>query len=511
MADATMQDLFGSDSDAEGAPGEQPEPSGDRDRALEEPQEQDTGPSGQQQPDDVMRGLFGSESEEEGAAGGGDGGGGEAGEEGQAAADDDEEGQAAVREEEEEEQAGQAPSEQEQAAGTRGTIRDIFGSDDEDSGRRSPSLARAPPLAVAVPLHDVLPPRDLRLAKLSNIVRIEQAPFSPDTYELEEAEYVDEAGTRRVQLANRIRWRYAPAGPGGAPTRQSNARFVRWSDGSLQLLVGDEALDVREIDVAGDHNYVYARVPGLLQARGARGTGGGGRGEGRRSGGPQEAEGGAQARGGGRGQGQLSTKFVFQPASLTSGLHKRLTAAVDRQHTRQQKVRATTTLVDPKKVKEQQEKAEEERIRGVEKLRGLQAKKMRQFGVAPRRAQLSSAFLEEEEEELGEEEGEGEEGEREAGRGRGLARPRFGDEAAEAEAQRRLATAKAEAPPPPARKRGRAIGSSEEEGEEEEEDEEEAARREEMRGFIVDDEREEEEARAGAKKRRRVVMESDSE
>lgn len=30
--------------------------------------------------------------------------------------------------------------------------------------------------------------------------------------------------------------------------RESNARFVRWSDGSLQLVLGDEVLDVKEID-----------------------------------------------------------------------------------------------------------------------------------------------------------------------------------------------------------------------------------------------------------------------
>jgi len=34
----------------------------------------------------------------------------------------------------------------------------------------------------------------------------------------------------------------------GNQVRESNARFVRWSDGSLQLLVGDEVLDVKEID-----------------------------------------------------------------------------------------------------------------------------------------------------------------------------------------------------------------------------------------------------------------------
>ncbi len=40
---------------------------------------------------------------------------------------------------------------------------------------------------------------------------------------------------------------------------QSCCRFVRWSDGSLQLLVGDEVLDVSELDTAKDNNYLFLR------------------------------------------------------------------------------------------------------------------------------------------------------------------------------------------------------------------------------------------------------------
>ncbi len=47
--------------------------------------------------------------------------------------------------------------------------------------------------------------------------------------------------------------------------RQSNARFVRWSDGSLQLWLGDEVLDAKEIDVSGDHNYAFVRHQQLIQ------------------------------------------------------------------------------------------------------------------------------------------------------------------------------------------------------------------------------------------------------
>ncbi len=60
--------------------------------------------------------------------------------------------------------------------------------------------------------------------------------------------------------------------------------------------------------------------------------------------------------------------MAFRPVSVTSTFHKRLAIAMGKQHTKQQKVRHTVTVVDPKKAKEEREKAEEERIRGRENL-----------------------------------------------------------------------------------------------------------------------------------------------
>ncbi|CAN0436318.1 unnamed protein product, partial [Ectocarpus sp. 13 AM-2016] len=52
---------------------------------------------------------------------------------------------------------------------------------------------------------------------------------------------------------NIIRWRHKRGnlgrpelGDDGRALRESNTRLVRWSDGSTQLLVGDEAFDVEE-------------------------------------------------------------------------------------------------------------------------------------------------------------------------------------------------------------------------------------------------------------------------
>lgn len=358
-------------------------------------------------------------------------------------------------------------------------MRDLFGSDDEDEDDAGPSkpssaaaaaeednayyreptpeeeeeVLRGPPMRVAVPLHNVLDTDQLRLTKLSNIIAIEPRPFDPETYEPSGAEYIDERGHKRVRLhdTNAIRWRWA-AGPDGNLYRESNSRLIRWSDGSVTLHVGDEVMDVREIDVSGDHSFLFARHPNLIQ-----------------------------------GQGPLHKKITLRPASLTSTSHKRLAAAVVKHHgsSRQLRVRATTTLVDPKKEKEDQERAEAARIKDLEKLADKQQKQMKKYRSTPisyggggsrnRPTALNARFLEEDEEEEEEEDeeddgfivrdedmepGEGyaageledededdDEEEEEVDVRRLVSRPRARDYEEEAEAERRLAAAKTSAPP----------------------------------------------------------------
>ena len=52
----------------------------------------------------------------------------------------------------------------------------------------------------------------------------------------------------------------------GEQKYESNARFVRWSDGSLQLVLGEEVLDTTNQDLARDHHYLFVRHQGLIQA-----------------------------------------------------------------------------------------------------------------------------------------------------------------------------------------------------------------------------------------------------
>ena len=96
-------------------------------------------------------------------------------------------------------------------------------------------------------------------------------------------------GTQRMRANdnNVIRWRKV-IDADGSERVESNARFVKWSDGSVQLLLGDEVLGVSEQHVPGHNSYLYVRHQGLIQA-----------------------------------QAHLHSKLVFKPTNLDSKTHLR--------------------------------------------------------------------------------------------------------------------------------------------------------------------------------------------
>ena len=85
----------------------------------------------------------------------------------------------------------------------------------------------------------------LYLVRLQNILRFQPRPFDPTTHDPDE-----DAVTRDETSADApkggvaiVRWREAPV------VSVSNARVVKWSDGSMTLYVGNEALNAQQISV----------------------------------------------------------------------------------------------------------------------------------------------------------------------------------------------------------------------------------------------------------------------
>ncbi|XP_062116673.1 protein LEO1 homolog isoform X1 [Humulus lupulus] len=220
-----------------------------------------------------------------------------------------------------------------------------------------------PPLELEIPLR--LPPahpEKMNMIKVSNIMGIDPKPFDPKTYVEEDTFVTDESGSKkRIRLENNIvRWRSVKH-PDGTVSRESNARFVRWSDGSLQLLLGNEVLDITVQDAQHDQAHLYVRhQKGILQS-----------------------------------QGRLLRKMRFIPSSLTSNSHRLLTALVDSRHKKVYKVKNCVTDIDPEREKEEKEKAESQTIRANLLLSRKREKVSRKYTPnVDRRRQLSPGFLE---------------------------------------------------------------------------------------------------------------------
>ena len=202
---------------------------------------------------------------------------------------------------------------------------ETYDSDDEDGDDASRrSVPRGPPLHLELPCGEDEKDDSGRggnarvaVAKLSNIFGVNPRAFDAATHATETVTFIDADGIERMRTSdeNVVRWRVNPTS--GAV--ESNARVVEWSDGSRQLFIGDEVLEMTEREApASDETFLYLRRPGLMQARG-----------------------------------RLSSKITFRPATLDSKTHKRLTAAIDKKHGS----RATRTMeyvsrVDPEKEKE---------------------------------------------------------------------------------------------------------------------------------------------------------------
>ncbi|BAS86457.1 Os03g0756500, partial [Oryza sativa Japonica Group] len=219
-----------------------------------------------------------------------------------------------------------------------------------------------PPLNLVVPR--MLPPGQpdrMNVIKVSNIMGVNPKPFDPETY-VEEDALTDESGSRKkIRLEdNIVRWKIVKNAD-GTESRESNARFVKWKDGSIQLLIGNEVLDISVNDSNHDNSNLFLRNgKAIIQS-----------------------------------QGRLLQKMRFMPSSLSSRSHRLLTALVDSQNKKTIKMQTWIDENDPEKVKEEREKAEGENIRASSSLQRKREQVKRKYSQPLRkRRKLTPGFLE---------------------------------------------------------------------------------------------------------------------
>nr|CAG4641973.1 EOG090X0BPX [Eurycercus lamellatus] len=173
---------------------------------------------------------------------------------------------------------------------------------------------------------------EFHFVKLPNFLSVEPRPYDAQTYEdeLEDEETLDEEGRARLKLKveNTIRWRTAFDKDGNA-FKESNARMVKWSDGSLSLHLGSEIFDVYRQPLQGDHNHLFIRQGTGLQ-----------------------------------GQAVFRTKLTFRPHSTDSFTHRKMTKSLAERSTKTSAIKIIGSVgADPEAHRGEMIKKEEERLR----------------------------------------------------------------------------------------------------------------------------------------------------
>ncbi|SJX65436.1 related to LEO1-component of the Paf1 complex [Sporisorium reilianum f. sp. reilianum] len=112
---------------------------------------------------------------------------------------------------------------------------------------------------LALPQLPVRRTKEHWLARIPHFLRYVTTPFDADTWDDEQEEKMlldegfnsgfgnDVGAASLLRTSNTIRWRYTDqVDEDGAKVPESNARIVRWSDGTMSLQVGSELFDITQ-------------------------------------------------------------------------------------------------------------------------------------------------------------------------------------------------------------------------------------------------------------------------
>merc|ERR550539_1192804 len=175
--------------------------------------------------------------------------------------------------------------------------------------------------------------KEIHFVKLPNFLSMESRAFDPDTYEDEldedQAQQDEEGRTRlKLKVENTIRWRQS-YDKDGNPVKESNARVVKWSDGSYSLHLGNEIFDVYKQPLQSDFNHLFIRQGTGLQ-----------------------------------GQAVFRTKLSFRPHSVDSHTHKKMTMSMADRSTKSNQIKVISHVGNnPEEGRYARMKTEEQNLR----------------------------------------------------------------------------------------------------------------------------------------------------
>ncbi|KAK9369346.1 Leo1-like protein-domain-containing protein [Lipomyces kononenkoae] len=200
-----------------------------------------------------------------------------------------------------------------------------------------------------LPSHSM--PKEIHVARIPNFLNVDYSAFDPDSY-LENAANIQAEGEAaaelreqlRAEVNNTIRWRYT-RDEYGNPKIQSNARIIRWSDGSLSLKLGSEVFDITKKSIADTYLAVSHDQQEIVQFHA-----------------------------------KLASSMTLVPTSTASLTHMRLSKAIARGNVKVSNIHDIATTEDPEKMKREAEKAEESKIRARKKLDNKRRQRESRYG-----------------------------------------------------------------------------------------------------------------------------------
>ncbi|KAJ3162965.1 Paf1 complex component [Geranomyces variabilis] len=217
---------------------------------------------------------------------------------------------------------------------------DLFGGDESSDEERQPRpIAPKPPRRERPVIKQrlVVPniPRfshgsdEIFVTRLPNWMGVDHRPFDEDHWDASDEIPADPTIGAHITLENTIRWRTV-RDSNGQERRESNTRFVKWSDGSTSLILGGEVFDAT-YTLAAQHQYIVAQVPeaGIFQTQNA-----------------------------------TPRNMTFKPqSSRTSAVHRKIKAHQATLQNTAFQTKLIVTMNDPEKQREKIEKAELENMR----------------------------------------------------------------------------------------------------------------------------------------------------
>jgi RNA polymerase-associated protein LEO1 len=221
----------------------------------------------------------------------------------------------------------------------------------------------------------------LHMTKLPNLVAIQPEAFEPDQYDPDEEEE-----QFKGFVNNMVRWRYKRDDAGdfvrdanGKLLRESNARIVKWEDGSYTMHIGN---DVFEVDAhqsgapgafSGLNGYIYLSQKATFAAAEED---------------TEETPGGTVL----ECMGQVNSRLTARPSSLQSEAHKSLTVAVRQRTIKKARIAQYVTQEDPEKAKQERIKYNED----AEKIQSNKSKNSYSNRSRARQPGMNRRYLEEE-------------------------------------------------------------------------------------------------------------------